>query len=221
MFQGCKPHRRTAEYRRSRSARSGFTIIEMMLALAIIGIMAMAIAPAMSEVLANRRQGAAPHRLINAARVAQARTKETGAAHMLRVLAPNDALGRFEVWMGMTSSCVLTPWPFTAAFGPELAEDMAEFNPTGAVNGDAPTTGDEGRQIITLRGRQLGGAGDLDEIQICYEPNGRTFTADSNALALVPHAVAYELTFRRAIDGVARGVPRQVLFPPGAAPRLR
>jgi prepilin-type N-terminal cleavage/methylation domain-containing protein len=218
MLHGCKRHRRTCTHDGPVSARAGFTIIEMMIAVVIIGVMAAAIAPALGEAMASRRHSAAPYRLIHAARLAQARAKDTGVAHLLRVQAANTELGRFEVYMGLTSSCPLTPW--TNAVGthtPELVERMEEFNPKGDGEG---AFGDPGRHVIFVR------ATDVDEnpytdVWICNEPSGRTFTADNTATALVEHTTTYEFEFRRTVDGVARGVRRRVVFPPGAAPRIR
>lgn len=216
------------------SAVAGFTVVELMIALVIIAIMAMTIAPSLSEMLANNRQTAAAMDLVRLGRRIRAKAAATGVAQMLRFSSEDDGsngLGLILVYEGMNSRCTQTPWAqtFTPAqntgLGPTQGDtfDMAYYNPTNGS--DAPTDDDEGRQVIVLRADFAGTA--ATELLLCYQPNGEVFAVNAvNGAAadlanLAPQLVPISFTISRSVDGLVLGRDRVVIFPRGGNARLR
>jgi prepilin-type N-terminal cleavage/methylation domain-containing protein len=178
-------------------ATAAFTLVELMIALVIMGVMAAAIAPSLSEVLADSREGAASQDLVRLSRRARAMALSTGMAHLLRFQEASkysdqtlNSLGSIELYAGMNGRCTQTPW--TTAFAATLAFpspadpgpagrlraieifEMAYYNVTG--DGERPTAADTGRQVITLRATVGAGTDDKPIVWICYQPNGDSYT---------------------------------------------
>jgi prepilin-type N-terminal cleavage/methylation domain-containing protein len=176
---------------RRGQATAAFTLVELMIAIVVMGVMAAAIAPSLSEVLADSRQGAAAQDLVRLSRRARALALGTGMAHLLRFQeASSGNLGAIELYAGMNGRCLQTPW--AAAFAATLAFpnppdpgpagrlrqlevfDMAYYNPKG--DGSHPTAADTGRQVLTLRATIDIDANDRPLVWICYQPNGDSYT---------------------------------------------
>ncbi len=205
-----------------QQARAGFSLMELMIALAVIGVMSAAIAPSLSEVLADNRQIAATHDVLRIARRARSLAISSGVAHLLRFQQDSsNGLGFLELFAGMNGKCTQTPWAqtFTPSSGSNQgrieALNFAQYNPTGL---SAPSASDSGRQVIRLRAASGGSAKSV--VMICYQPNGEIFSAaDSPQLTLQPAAILF--TISRAIDGIQHGQNRVVLFGPGSSARLQ
>lgn len=238
------PRRTTASGR----GREGFTVVELLVTVAIVGVMAAAIMPSLISARADGRQSDAAQELIRLARRARSHMLETGVAHLLRFtnqLANNGpGLGRVELYSGMTNRCRHTPWLQALEGGGALGIpaallsgtnvfDMALVNPKG-IEGQAPKEGDAGRHVVTLRVSQQPTGVTLQafaEMYICYEPSGQTYTAGYVTPRLAGTVPALQLqqwpvlfTIARKIGpsaGDARGVDRQVVFPPGGNARVR
>jgi prepilin-type N-terminal cleavage/methylation domain-containing protein len=214
---------------RRRSA-PGFTVIELMIALVVIGVMAATVAPSLSEVLADNRQTSAAMDVVRLARQTRARTTATGTAHLLRYLGDTGeaaafGLGTIAVHVGMNSKCMQTPWAQSTApvvgarQGPREIFHMSEYNPTSSTR--EPSAADDGRHVIALAARfGTEAAAVQTETCICYQPNGDIYTGTSVG-ALVIQTQPVLITIARSMDGAARGRDRQVLFPVGGHARLR
>jgi prepilin-type N-terminal cleavage/methylation domain-containing protein len=215
--------------RGARKSSSGFTVIELMIALVIIGIMAATIAPSLTEVVADNRQASAAMDIVRLARHTRAQANATGTAHLLRYNATNAAAGAFELgtistYVGMNSKCMQTPWPQTfvpavgSGQGPVDLFHMGDYNPTDGET--APHAADGNRHVIALTSQFASTAGAvLAETRICYQPNGDIYTGTNGALTIQTAPVL--ITIARTINGAARGQTRQVLFPVGGNARLR
>lgn len=213
--------------RAARKSSSGFTVIELMIALVIVGIMAATIAPSLSEVMADNRQTSAAMDIVRLARMTRAQAIATGTAHLLRYDATNAAagangLGTISTYVGMNSKCLQTPWrqTFTPAVGsgqgPVGLFHMGDYNPTDG----APGADDDNRHVIALTTR-VGAENNAVQaaMHICYQPNGDIYTGPTLALTLQTLPVL--ITIARSINDVSRGRDRQVLFPVGGNARLR
>jgi len=224
--------------------RAGFTIVELLVTVAIVGIMAAAIAPSLTSARADGRQSDAALELVRLARFARARMLDTGTAQLLRFNASaSGGLGRATVHGGMNNRCRHTPWsqalqgawPMGAPgvrTGPGVL-DMYVFNPTVIGSGN-PKSGDVGRHVITLRVSQTPPSGNptaYEEAYVCFEPSGRTYTALYSAakaddvqpaLQLQSWPVLFTIERRTGPNPEdKRGVDRHVVFPAGGAARVR
>lgn len=225
--------------------RAGFTVIELMVVVAVVGVIAAAIMPALAEVRWDSRQSGAAHDIVRMGRRARAMTMETGVAHLLRFQRGNDAggsfgLGRFELIRGMTNRCQQTPWgqafieanglgiPATRREGADLL-DMISFNPTSVDPPVVPTATDEneGHQVILVTARGGTPIASQEAVQICYQPNGQTYELFSatetgtGGVRLRPQLAPITFTVTRRLSGGVRGVSRQVVFPIGGNARVR
>ncbi|MGD8861768.1 MAG: type II secretion system protein [Myxococcales bacterium] len=212
---------------RPTRARAAFTIVELMIALVIIGIMAASVAPAIGEVIADQRQSGAAAGVIRTSITAQSRATATGVAHLLRFLQGNnaDSLGVLELHMGMKRRCLQTDWETSVAGGGLPAYErfeMAEFNPTQP--GQVPSASDGGRQVITLRPSTDASdpAKDSTDFWICYQPNGVTYIQNESAgKSMIEQNEPVTFVVARSVDSVKRGVDREVIFPLGGTARIR
>lgn len=222
--------------RPARRRSEAFTIIELMIVLAIMSVMVMTVAPSLASVLADHRQSSAAYEIVRFARRARAQAVSTGYAQMLRIHNAEDAegrngLGTIRLYAGMNNKCTKTPWaatfsPTVANFGPSELFDMTAYN-----TGDDPATmsiQDDGRPVIWFEVRigTADGTAHTGGAQICYQPNGEIYRSHSsaamtNASNLVVQNQAILLTVRRKVTDVEHGTARQVLFPPNGNARLR
>lgn len=206
-----------------RTATAGFSLIELLISLTIIGIMSAAIAPSIGEMVADNRQASAAIDIVRLARKARALTISSGNAHLLRYQVGPGQLGMIELFAGMNNKCLQTPWAqaFNALAGSRLRAletiDMSFYNPkTGSI----PTVDDTGRQVIWATA--LVNATAVNQVQICYQPDGEVYTAVPPA-TLARQQVALPVLFRvfRSVNGVSHGQIREIIFPAGGTARAR
>jgi prepilin-type N-terminal cleavage/methylation domain-containing protein len=219
--------------------RAGFSLVELLIALVIIGIMAIAAAPSLSEVLSDNRQVAAAMDVLRIARVARSIAAGSGVAQLLRFEnAGNNGssgLGKIELFAGMNAKCRQTPWPqaFQVVSGTPRGRsevlDLVVYNPSDwdplDGSGTHPAATDTGRQVIQVLASSVaaGGTTTRTAVQICYQPNGETFASyvADTSVALAAQADDILLTVRRSVNGVQHGQNRVVLFRPGALARMQ
>jgi prepilin-type N-terminal cleavage/methylation domain-containing protein len=198
---------------RGSKRRAGFTLIEMMIAVMIIGVMAVAAAPSFSATLADSRQRSAAVDLLRLANKARSLALASGLAHLLRIRGAGDQAGTAMVYAGLNGRCSQTPWE-TIAFvelnghGPIETLDMASYNPTG------------GGYVIVARALQDSTA--LDELWICYQPNGETWSRipPVTDLALKRQLATYAVVVVRRLGSSTDtiGMDRSLQLSPGASP---
>ena len=193
-----------------------------MISLVIIGAMAMAVAPSLSEVLNDNRQHSAAVAVVRAARRARSLTLMTGVCQVLRFRGASHAessngLGRLEVLHGMNRSCLQTPWPQAHR---HTVLDMLDYNP---VAGGVPQFTDQNRHVIFLSariGNNLNGALQ-NTLSLCYQPNGDMYYRTLDANPWVPQDLPLLFFVYRQINGAARGQSREIILPPFGNARMR
>jgi prepilin-type N-terminal cleavage/methylation domain-containing protein len=212
-----------------RRRQAGFTLLELMIAVSIMGTMAALLAPGISEFMADARAAGASEDLVRLSRHVRARAQETGLAHLLVYTGvPADAggLGRIRVFEGMNNHCRQTPWPQTvggvAADGHAPVE-VLDLSASSYNQGTNPSIDDTARQVIALRVSDAIGA--PDSAVLCFEPSGATwqgaFTATTIGFAFTRQNAPITFTITRRVDGVTRGADRNVVFQPGGIARFR
>ena len=211
-------------------SRQGFTLIEMMLVVTVIGVLSALILPGIGEVMADNRQAAASENLVRLHRMVRARVNQMGLAHLMVFSADaSSGHGDITVYEGMNNRCQSTPWANVfdanaAAKGhlPVAALDMLDFNdlPSNYTGG----TDDRLRQVITVRAASLvaGAPQPLNVVNLCIQPNGMTFMSTvAGNWTFQAQSSPVLFTFRRTMAGSQHGVNRNVLFPVGGNARLR
>ena len=212
------------------SKRQGFTLLELMIVITIMGTMAALLAPGISEFMADARASSATEDLVRLSRHMRARAQETGLAHLMmfgRTATDSGGLGVFRVYEGMNNHCRTTPWPQTIngalsdGHAPIEIVDMQFYNP--AASGYRPTADDSNRQVIAVTAET--GAGAVDTVNLCYEPSGATFegAADTSVTGFVftRQIANIKFTVTRKVNAVQHGTTREVNFPPGGIARFR
>jgi len=206
--------------------RDGFTLIELMIVITIMGSMVAMIAPGLGEFLADARAASASEAFVRLTRHMQSRTQQTGLAHMLVFTTANGdggGLGVIRVYEGLNNHCRQTPWAQTIGgtdaqgHAPIEVLDMSssQYNPVGS--GGSPTIDDRDRHVISMR--VSGAVGAPDAAVICIEPGGGVWEgAASSTLGagfvftkpLTTKAILF--TVSRRFNGAARGRNRPLLF---------
>jgi prepilin-type N-terminal cleavage/methylation domain-containing protein len=217
-------------FRPQRNA--GFTLVELMIVVVIIGAMAASVGPALAGFLNDIRHTNAAESLVKLGRRARAMTLQSGVAHLLILTEDSTGrgLGSATLWQGMNNRCRQTPWAQRAAVTDDNVAtrpveflSFDEFNPKNGV----PKSNDTGRDVIRMDLKSIAPDGtvtDITEYYLCFQPNGLTFgsTADPDTQqALTPQRSAIDVEIKRSRNNVINGVTRVVQFSSGGNARIR
>lgn len=198
----------------------GFTLMELMIVVVMVAALALAVAPSMTEVLANNRQTSASMDLIRFARRIRQTAISSGTAHLMHyVQTDSNGLGRIQVFRGMNNRCMQTPWALAVANGPNrnMSFDMIDYNPSEV--GSRPGAADSGRQVIGLL---EAGAGNRTELSLCYQPDGMVYAIYGDmTVTMVMQNTDTVFRIVRKIEGVQHGKVREVIFPLAGQARFR
>lgn len=205
-----------------------------MIVITVMGTMAAMIAPGLGEFVADSRAASAAEALVRLTRHMQARTQQTGLAHLLVFSSSSDdggGLGVIRVYEGMNNHCRQTPWiqaikgKLEDGHAPVDVLDMSssEYNPAPA--GTKPTTEDLGRQVIAL---QVKGTVSGTDAVICLEPGGSVWEGATSSTAGAGYVFTKPLTTKaitftvsRKVNRAVRGVDRTVFFSTSGIARFK
>jgi prepilin-type N-terminal cleavage/methylation domain-containing protein len=180
--------------------QSGFTLVELMVVVAIVAIMAAGIAPAITTALAEGRAANAAVDLVRLGARGRSETTFTGLAHLLEYRRNEaDALGQVRLLRGVNNRCGSQAWG-----GATLVDSVLLRTYNTAV----PRT-----HVIDIQ------TADNLEIDICYQPDGAMFVRKLGDLTFSAPNNSVEFTITR-VNGDVHGVPRRVVFPYGGSARL-
>lgn len=185
--------------------RDGFTLMEAMVVVAIIGLSAAIAAPAISNAMANRRANEAQHALVRLGARARSEAMAYGRAHVLVYQA--GANGSAQLWRGRSNLCNGNAWATI------MTGDCA--NSTSCVDALAMVAYDVGSHEVRMT---------MGTPQwLCFQPDGEMLVSSGAGAAFAPPGPGVEgvtFTFQHFVNGTSDGTTRRVVFPFGATPRI-
>lgn len=184
-------------------SREGFTVLELMIVLVIIGVGAALAAPGIGSAISDSRAADVAVDLMRLGREARSEPLTNGRAHVLHYEAGAEGTGRLELYRGTNNGCNTQVWDLAA-------EDRIDEVVADDYNPDASHT------IRVTSDAQ---------VDLCYQPNGAVMVRAAGGGRFgwshpdVQTGVVFTVTHEVAGDRV--GVDREVVFPLGGTARIR
>lgn len=208
----------------------GFTLLELMIVITVMGTMAALIAPGIGEFLADARASNAAEDLVRLSRHLRARAQQSGLAHLLvfgKSSTDAGGMGRIRVYEGMNNHCRQTPWPEAlaenVATGHAAVDSISMLSYNQRSGTTVATADDSNRQVIAMT--VTGSLAAPDAAVLCIEPTGASYEGTSASLAagftFTRQVRPIRFTITRKVNGELRGPARDVLFPPGGIARFK
>ena len=215
-----------------RSGLRGFTITELMLVMAIIGIMSALSFPRFYEMLRDRRVNQNALEIMNFYRMAKTRALGRGSAVMVwysnswqsnvayfemrEAVVDSTPSGNALVNALPTSSCSTTNWGVNFQ-GPNGSRRVA-FRAMGTAAANPGTYAFQGPPTLTA---QSGTLAAQPYAELCFTPRGRTFIRYAAGATWFPLSSVPTVDVRNArLAAVGGGVTRQVFIPASGIPRM-
>ncbi|MEM6962005.1 MAG: prepilin-type N-terminal cleavage/methylation domain-containing protein, partial [Myxococcota bacterium] len=212
--------------KRSPAPVAGYTLLELMVVVVIIGVLAALTAPAVGAALADRRVAQAAQDVVRLTRRGRSEAMALGRAHVLRFNQDwGDGTPAFRLYAGINNSCNanLDAWqPIFTAAAADCSNRFFCVDDSYIGSFFRPRfTAAAAERVVVVSA--LG-----DEVQFCFEPNGitrwRTGTTDAGTRFLGSNNATLDgaavFTFQRETDQGLVGVVRQVVIPLGADARV-
>lgn len=189
---------------RRRPHQRGFTLIELMVVVIIVGVVAALAAPTIGNALANRRTNELALEVVRIVRQGRSAAVGQGRAYFLQI---DPATEEMMLFRGRTNRC--TPHASWAA----ITSAGCHGNPRCTAYVEGPVVGTSSYDI------QIDGAD--NPIDICFEPSGITrWSQASSAFAATHPRGGVQVNVRRVVDGSTAGVAKIVVVPFGADARV-
>jgi type IV fimbrial biogenesis protein FimT len=208
-------HRANRPFLRARRTTAGFTLLELLVVVIMIGVIVTLAIPSIATQLRDRRMNQAAHQVSLMYRQARAIAMGRGAAVLVHFDSGTSPRGRVEIREAIdvnvehcqtlpASSCSAANWNAAAVTANRL---VTTFDPT-----DLDAFSNVQLKVLLPNGSDAGSA-----VDICFSPLGRpfrrlSFTAPFTPMNDVPYVEV------SPIDGL--GLTRNVLILPNGASRL-
>lgn len=196
--------------------QAGFTLLELMAVVTIIGVVAALAAPSLSDTRADSRTNEYANELVRGLRHARSAAAGYGRAHLV-VFDPADE-GAVQVYRGVNNRCATNNWVGIIGAGCTATSPMC----VDSISNDNFTFGASDYRL-TMPTFQAG-------VQVCFEPTGvmrwrsnpvSRFSADNVDATAVSAQGAFVFNIQRHTASAGDvGVARRVLLPLGGSPRV-
>lgn len=191
-------------FRPKRASHEGFTLLELMVVVIIVGVVAALAAPQIGAALANRRTNELALEVVRIVRQGRSASVGQGRAYLMQV---DPVAEEITLYRGSTNRC--TP---RASWG-AITSAGCDGNPRCAAYVEAPVVGTSTYDYQVVPADQA--------IDICFEPSGITRWSSSGANFAATHPNGgVQLNVRRVVDGATAGVVKVVAIPFGADARV-
>lgn len=194
--------------RRPAQGRAGFTLLELMIIVVIIGILTTLAGPGLAGWFARNRAQRGFYDVLRISRHARSAPIAEGRVYRLRVVDGLAGRRRVEIWRGTSNLCSTTPWNLVMAPACEATGDCVDAADMAAYSVNATDYVDV----------EPGGA----FFGLCWQPDGRMLAATSADVLPVwidPANGAAQLDVQRYQGGSPEGPVRRVVFPSFGSPR--
>ncbi|HMJ53145.1 MAG TPA: prepilin-type N-terminal cleavage/methylation domain-containing protein [Polyangiaceae bacterium] len=199
-----------------RRHTAGFTLLELMVVVILIGVLAALGVPSIAAQLRDRRTNQAAHEIALLYRQARSMAMGRGAAVLVRF--DGSANGRIEVRESMDADpahCMSLPATSCAAGNWNAASPLNRLVGAFDVNGSGPYTS------VKLAFFQADGTSAGNAVEVCFSPLGRPYRRFAFTGAFVPMAEVPYLQVKRVdASNQAEGITRTVLVLPNGTSRL-
>lgn len=186
------------------SSRAGFTLIELMIIVVIVGITAALAGPGIAGWMERSRAQRAFYDVLRVARNARSAPIAEGRAYRLRVVG-SGTRRRAEVWRGTSNLCGTNPWTAIMAPGCDTSFDCVDVVD---MNDYSPSSHAEVDIIVP--------AGEYTDV--CWQPDGRMLVSAGAGWIDPPNGAA-RLQVERRSGGSPVGPMREIVLPAFGAPR--
>lgn len=195
-----------------RGKRAGFTLVELMVVLAIMGVTVGLAVPSMNGAMADRRVGMVARDIVRIYRQARYSSMAYGRAHGVSffynivTVMPLPAWSKnwhFKLYRGTSSGCLRNQWDFLGTTDDRLVDAIR-------VTDFDPDITDDDAVLVEAWNFQF----------MCYEggSSNRLWRSDVFSHGWpVSGAGGIGFAVSRVVDGEARGVVRKVFVPFGAS----
>lgn len=192
---------------RRRAGRRGFTLVELLAAIVIIGLLTALATPSFIAMMRDRRVASAALILADTYREARTRALARGNAVLVRWTATGNGKGTLEtreslvqpVTLGPSRGCTTADWTVASID----TRAVHTFNFAGGTYELASI------QLVTDGGAEAGGG------EMCFSADGRTWIRyASGPFSLLTGVPRYD------VDNTKSGFRRQVFLPPNGVARV-